>query len=86
MARLDGNANNTASAGLDGLPTDDLICGPVGALDEDIGMTRLDYGLGSVFAKDHDHVHAFERREDLGSFRLGTDRPVRTLVSPDGLV
>jgi hypothetical protein len=86
MARLDGYPNNTTSAGLDGFPSDDLISGPIGAFDEDIGMTRLDYRLGCVFAEDHDHIHARERRQDLGSFRLRGDRPLRTLVSPDRLV
>ena len=42
MTGLDRHEHNPAAAGFDGVPPDDLIGGPVCALDENIRLKRLD--------------------------------------------
>ncbi len=51
-------------------PADDLVEGPVGALDEDVGNEGLDDSRRSGLVVEDDSVHGLEREEGLGPLGL----------------
>ena len=62
---FDRDAHDPAAARLDGVAPDDPIGGPVGALDQDVGLHQADDLGGRVFVEDDDRVDACERRQAL---------------------
>src|SRR5207244_10398248 len=83
---FNGNEHNAAAARLDRIPSDDLIRGPVGALDEDVGLDAADDLGGRILVEDRDRVDAGERADDFRAFLLWDDRPIGALVAPHRLV
>ena len=83
VALLDWLADDDAAAGLDGVAADDLIRGPVGALDQDVGLDARDDVGRRVLVEDRHGVDAVEREEDFRALALRVDRPRRALVAAD---
>jgi hypothetical protein len=86
MTRLHRNPYDPPAAQLDGIATYDLIRRPISAFHENIGVARADDCRWRVLVKDDDDVHTLERRQDLRSLRLRSDRPLRTFVSTHRVV
>src|SRR5436190_11563348 len=80
---LDRLEDDAAPARLDGIPPDDLIRGPVRALDQNVGLHAADDVTGRVLVEDRDGVDALERGQQLGPLVLGVDRAGGTLVAAD---
>ena len=80
MPLLDRDAHDAAAARFDGVAADDLIGGPVGALDEDVRLEGRDDLRRRVLVEDDDRVDRRQRGEDFGALRLRRDRPRRALV------
>ena len=56
MPGLDRNANHAAAARLDDVAADDGVFGPVGALDEDVGLDRGDELVRRLLVEDDDGI------------------------------
>ena len=76
-----GSRMTTPPRRLDGIAADDLICGPVGALDEHVGLDAAMMSGGVSSSKIDDRIDAGKRREHFGALELRIDRPRRTLVA-----
>ena len=81
MTGLDRHEHNPAAAGFDGVPPDDLIGGPVCALDENIRLKSLDDLAGCPPGKSRP-PRPRPVRPALRRVRLGRDRSRRALVAP----
>src|SRR5712692_11537356 len=75
VTRLHRYPDDLSAAGLDGVAADDGILGPVGALDEHVGLKRRDDVVRRLLVEDHDAVDRRQRRQNLRALRLGRDRP-----------
>src|SRR5262245_440518 len=61
----------------------DNVCGPIGALDENVWMNQYDRFERRVLIENADEVHHFHAVEELGAFILCNDRTVCTFHPPD---
>ena len=81
MTGLERHEYNPAAARFNGIPPDDLIGGPVCALDENIRLKGPDDLCGCVLRENNDRVDRCQRGQHFGALALGRDRPRRTLVA-----
>ena len=63
------------AARFDGIASDDLVLAPVGAFHEHVGLHAPDDLGGRVLVEDGDGVDDAQRRENLGAFVFGRNRP-----------
>ena len=77
---LDRDEHDAAAARLDGVSSDDLVGGPVRALDENVRLKGFDDLGGIVLVKDYDGVDRRQRGQHFRSLLLGRDRTGGTLV------
>src|SRR5689334_3889518 len=79
---LDRLQYHRAAARLDGVAADDLIRGPVGSLDQNVGLDATDDIRRRLVVEDRHRVDAGECLEHFAAFPLGIDRARRTFVAP----
>ena len=80
IAVFDLRPHDAAAARFDDVAADDLIGGPVGALDEDVGLQLADDRLRRVLVEDHGGIDGRERGNHFGALVFRIDRPRRPLV------
>ncbi len=82
MALLERDADDPATARLDGVAADNLIRSPVGAFHEDVGLHGSNDLGRRVLVEEDDGVDGSERGHHLGAFEFGRDRTCRAFVAP----
>ena len=86
MPLRDWEDGHAAAARFHGIAADDLICGAVRPVDENVGLDPADDVEWCVFRKYHDRIDRGESRQDLGALTLWSDWPARSFIAADGLV
>lgn len=86
MAGRERNDDDAPSPTLYIRCADDRVFQVISAFHYDIGLEMPNEIERCVFREDHDEVHAFERRYDIRSLRVATDRPCGPFESAHGLI
>src|SRR6185436_10392487 len=80
LAGLEGDPEDPPAACLDDIASHDRVRGPVGALDEHIGLNRRDQVVRCLLVEDDDAVDTGESLEHLRPLGLRRDWTLRPLV------
>lgn len=86
IARDDRHGNNDAACCFDLFPADDLIAGPIAALDKHVGEKCGNDFARRGLAENHDAVHALKRGKNFRAFVFWKNRPTRAFEFSDARV